>query len=495
MSQPLLSRQTQSAPAAVTPQAFSVSEINAIVADLLRSGLPGTLQVQGEISNLSTAASGHRYLSLKDAHSTISCALFRGAANRINRALLNGLKNGDKVVVKAGLSVYQPRGNYQLIIHDIEPAGFGELAKAFAALKAKLDAAGITADARKRPLPAWPRAIAVITSASGAAIRDILSTLKRRAAFIPVTIYPTQVQGNTAPDSIIRALQAANQNNHAEVIILARGGGSLEDLHAFNDEQVALAVADSRLPIITGVGHETDFSIVDFVSDYRAPTPTGAAEVASPDAQALTLALYRQRQRLHTVLATLNRQHQQQLHTLTRRLNVQHPQQRLQQQSQRLDELTQRLQRLQTRQLYSQRQQLRQLRQRLFSNNPQYKQRQIQQQLTAQKTRLGQALTTRLTHAQNRLDRQQHRLQHSSKAFAVCRQQLKGLEARLTLLSPLGQLTRGYALAFHENGELLHRAAETHVGQRLRIRLADGDLYADITQRILTTDSTTSERS
>ncbi len=259
---------------AVLQPAFSVSEINAIVADLLTSGLPGVLHVQGEVSNLSVAASGHRYFSLKDSHSSISCALFRGAANRINRDLLKQLKNGDKVVVKANISVFQPRGNYQLIINDIEPAGFGELAKAFAALKAKLDAAGLTSSERKRALPGWPRAIALVTSPGGAAIRDVLSTLKRRAPFIAVHVYPTLVQGDSAPEQIIQALIRAGCDPQADVIILARGGGSLEDLHAFNDEQVAYAVINSPLPVITGVGHETDFS--DFSKGF-AQTATASA--------------------------------------------------------------------------------------------------------------------------------------------------------------------------------------------------------------------------
>lgn len=465
--------------------AFSVSEINAIVADLLTAGLPGVLHVEGEISNLSVAASGHRYLSLKDSNSTISCALFRGAANRINRELLNQLKNGDKVVVKASLSVYQPRGNYQLIINDIEPAGFGELAKAFAALKAKLDNAGLTAAERKRPLPSWPRGIAVVTSASGAAIRDVISTLKRRAPFIPISVYPTLVQGEQAPNNIIESLHQANQDAQAEVIILARGGGSLEDLHAFNDENVAMAVVNSQLPVISGVGHETDFTIVDFVSDYRAATPTGAAEIASPDGVALSQSLDKQRQRLLMSIKGLHTQRRQQMQQLIRRLHIQHPQKQVLQQQQRLDELSQRLQRLVQHAIAQQQQRLNHQKQRLSNASPQRQQQLAQQQLSAQTARLQQIIASRVNHARQQLNAQQQRLRQGAQRWKSYRQQLKGLDARLTLLSPLGQLDRGYALAFDEAGELLRHASDAQIGQAVRIRLADGEWTATITQRTL----------
>lgn len=475
----------QTAESAPLAQAFSVSEINASIADLLMAGLPGVLHVEGEVSNLSVAASGHRYLSLKDSGSTISCALFRGAANRINRDLLNHLRNGDKVIIKASLSVYQPRGNYQLIISDIEPAGFGELAKAFAALKSKLDAAGFTANERKRALPAWPSSIAVVTSSGGAAIRDVLSTLKRRAPFIPVSVYSTLVQGDAAPANIMTALEQANADEQAAVIILARGGGSLEDLHAFNDEQVAMAVVNSRLPVVSGVGHETDFTIVDFVSDYRAPTPTGAAEVSSPDAQALGQSLAKQQQRLCTAMVSIEQQRQQQLQQLARRLRIQHPQQRLQQQNQRLDELTQRLQRLNKQQLQGQQFVLNNLQQRLSNASPQSAQRQAKNDLNAKSIRLTQAMNKQIQQTQQQLNIQQQRLQQTQQRWAAYRQQLKGLEARLTLLSPLGQLSRGYALAFNGEGRLLRHVTEAEVGQRICVRLADGELQAEITQRTL----------
>ncbi len=419
-----------------------------MIADLLAAGLPGFLWIQGEISNLSMAASGHRYLSLKDSGSTISCALFRGSAKRIASEIVDNLKNGDKVIIKAGLSVYKPRGSYQLIISDIEPAGFGALAKAFSELKAKLDNAGLTASERKRAIPTWAGAIAVITSETGAAIRDILITLNRRAPFIPVTVYPTLVQGEAAPQQIINALQQANANPDIDVIVLARGGGSLEDLMAFNDEAVALAVVNSRLPVVTGVGHETDFTIVDFVSDYRAATPTAAAEIVSPDKAAFNAALKKHRQRLLMATNSQIQQRQQALLALTRRLSIQHPIRQLQQQSQRLDELDQRLQRA-------------------------FVGRFIQQQ------------QQRLAHYRQQLGAKSplQSLRAFSIRFKTHQQQLKGLNARLTLLSPLGVLARGYALTFAENGQVVRSVTQIQQGDNLTVRLADGEITAIVNDK------------
>ncbi|PID58443.1 MAG: exodeoxyribonuclease VII large subunit [Gammaproteobacteria bacterium] len=456
--------------------AFSVSEINQMIADVLMGNLPATLSVEGEVSNLSVAASGHRYFSLKDSGSTISCALFRGSANRISRQILNQLKNGDKVVVKAQVSVYQPRGSYQLIVNDIEPAGFGDLAKAFAALKQQLDAAGYTANERKRPLPTWPKTLAVVTSSTGAAVQDVLTTLARRAPFIDVHVYPTLVQGNEAPEQIVQALQAANQDRQAAAILLVRGGGSLEDLQAFNNEAVAMAVVNSRLPVVTGVGHETDFTIVDFVSDARAPTPTAGAEMLSPDKQALAAALHKYRQRLVMSVGNAIAQRRQQGQYLANRLAVQHPQQRLAVQSQRLDECANRLSYVLKARLHNQRLQLEQRQRQLLAHSPKQKHWQAQQQLAMCQQRLQQQLQSRQQQCRQRLDLAQSRLLQFSARLHNQRQQLKGLEARLTLLSPLGILHRGYALVFDNDGRLLRQADATQNGQSLRIRLADGEL-------------------
>ncbi len=464
-------------PVLSTPtQAFSVTEVNSMIADLLAAGLPGFLWIAGEISNLSMAASGHRYFSLKDSGSTISCALFRGSAKRIAREILHNLKNGDKVIIKASLSVYKPRGSYQLIISDIEPAGFGALAKAFSELKIKLDNAGFTASERKRAIPTWARGIGVITSATGAAIRDILITLNRRAPFIPVTVYPTLVQGEAAPQQIIKALQQANANLDIDVIILARGGGSLEDLMAFNDEDVAMTVVNSRLPVVTGVGHETDFTIVDFVSDYRAATPTAAAAIVSPDKVVLSANLKKYRQRLLMAANSQIQQRQQTLLALTRRLSVQHPIRPLQQQSQRLDELAQRLQHAFVERFKQQQQRLAHYRQQLEAKSPLQSLRHKRGQLDGVKQRLQQSMQQRLSAEKQRIDNAQRGVNAFTIRFKMHQQQVKGLNARLTLLSPLGVLARGYALTFAENGQIVRSVTQVQQGDNLTVRLADGEI-------------------
>ncbi|MBS9781819.1 MAG: exodeoxyribonuclease VII large subunit [Gammaproteobacteria bacterium] len=461
-------------------QAFSVTEINTMIADLLSANLPAFLWVEGEISNLSVAGSGHRYLSLKDNGSTISCALFRGSANRISRNILNNLKNGDKVVVKASISVYKPRGDYQLIISDIEPAGFGALARAFAELKQKLETAGLTSSERKRPIPTWAKGIGVITSETGAAIRDILTTLNRRSPFIPISVYPTLVQGDNAPEQIINAINHANQNTDIDVIILARGGGSLEDLMAFNAENVAMAVVNSRLPIVTGVGHETDFTIVDFVSDYRAATPTAAAEIVSPDKMALQHNLNRQANRLQQIINQHNQRREQQLSALEKRLNVQHPIRQLQQQSQRLDEINQRMQRSFSLRLSQQKQRLLSNQQRLSANSPQQQLAHAKQQLQTIKNRLPQVMQHRLTSEQQKINNAQNKLSVFTKRLEQYQQQLKGLNARLTLLSPLGVLERGYSLTFDNNGQLVKSVQQLKQNDTVTVRLADGNISAII---------------
>lgn len=456
-------------------QAFTVSEINSMVADLLMGGLPGFLWIEGEVSNLSVAASGHRYLSLKDSGSTISCALFKGSANRISRDILQGLKNGDKVVVKASLSVYKPRGNYQLIISDIEPAGFGALAKAFAALKAKLEREGLTAAEFKKPLPTWARQIAIVTSGSGAAIRDVLTTLRRRAPFIALSVYPTMVQGEKAAKQILSALrQANNPDENNSVILLVRGGGSLEDLQAFNDEELAYAVFNSRLPIVTGVGHETDFTIVDFVSDYRAATPTAAAEIVSPDKGELSKQLAASVSRLTHIMQSRQQQAKQHLNQLTQRLTIQHPQRQLQQQSQRLDELFVRLQRQTQQRLSSQQSRLQQYQRQLKQQAPTQRLIQWRLGLAAKQQRLSVTMNRSLSQQQQSLNELQQRLTQQKQQFVKQQQRLQDLTARLQLLSPLGILDRGYALAFDDKQQLLKSITAAKSGDLLSIRLADG---------------------
>ncbi|MBS0352153.1 MAG: exodeoxyribonuclease VII large subunit [Proteobacteria bacterium] len=321
----------------VAKHIFSVSELNALTRQLLENTF-GCIWVSGEISNLTQASSGHSYFSLKDDKSQVRCALFKTNSKRLTFSLKNGLM----VTTLAQISLYETRGEFQLIVQELEPSGDGLLQKRFEALKQLLQSEGLFSTAHKKPLPALPQAIGVITSSKGAAIHDILTVLKRRFPIIPVIIYPTLVQGDQAARKIVGAIQIANLRQECDVLILARGGGSLEDLWPFNEEIVARAIFASQIPIITGVGHEIDFTIADFVADERAPTPSAAAERISPDSQEWLQKLGHLQKRLdHILAAQLRHQHSHLLH-ISKRLR--HPGQRLHDQSQNIDLLEHRLQ-------------------------------------------------------------------------------------------------------------------------------------------------------
>jgi exodeoxyribonuclease VII large subunit len=266
---------------AATPPVITVSELNRRVRTVLENQFE-VLWVAGELSNVKKAPSGHWYFSLKDASAQIDCAMFRTRAQFLDFRP----ENGQQVEVRARVTLYEPRGSFQLVVEELRKAGLGALYEAFEKLKAKLQAEGLFEAGRKRALPAFPRAIGIVTSPAAAALRDVLTTLARRASMVPVILYPAQVQGETAGAQIARAIAVANARAEVDVLIVCRGGGSLEDLWAFNEEAVARAIAASALPVVSGVGHETDFSIADFVADLRAPTPTAAATAASPDREA-----------------------------------------------------------------------------------------------------------------------------------------------------------------------------------------------------------------
>lgn len=325
---------------------WTVSRLNREVRLLVESGLPA-LWLEGEVSNLSRPASGHVYFSLKDEAAQVRCALWRTAALRLAFTPRNGMQ----LLVRARVSVYEPRGEYQLIVEHAEEAGEGVLRRRFEELKARLRAEGLFDEAAKRPLPRLPRRIGIITSPTGAAVRDILHVLRRRFAAVPVVIYPVPVQGEGAAAKIAAALALASARAECDVLILARGGGSLEDLWSFNEEIVARAIRAATIPVISGVGHEIDFTIADFAADRRAPTPSGAAELAVPDAAEWLLRLNRDRGRLHNAMARKLALAAERLEWQRRRLAVAHPGQRLRQSGQRLDELQLRLQRAMTQRL------------------------------------------------------------------------------------------------------------------------------------------------
>jgi len=317
---------------------YTVSRLNSQARQILESGLP-PVWVEGEISNFSAPASGHWYFSLKDRDAQIRCAMFR---NR-NGGLGFKPRDGQMLQVRGRVSLYEPRGDYQLIAEQMEDAGEGALRREFERLKARLAAEGLFDPALKRALPLMPKRIAVITSPTGAAIRDVLNILRRRFAPAAVRVYPVPVQGAAAAEAIVAALDAVSARDDCEVVILARGGGSIEDLWSFNDERVARAIRHCRIPVVTGIGHEIDFTIADFAADLRAPTPSGAAELVVPDRADL----------LRTLAATAQRMALAMRRQLTRsidrhaeiaaRLQRAHPGARLAQQTQRLDDLDLRL--------------------------------------------------------------------------------------------------------------------------------------------------------
>ena len=438
---------------------YSVSRLNREARMTLEGTFP-LLWVEGEISNLARPASGHWYFSLKDSQAQVRAAMFR---NR-NQLLRFKPADGAQVLVRARISLYEARGDYQLIVEHMEAAGAGALQRAFEALKQRLAQEGLFDLARKRPLPALPRRIGVVTSPTGAAIRDILSVLARRFPAIPVVIYPVPVQGEGAGARIAAALRRAGERAECDVLILARGGGSLEDLWAFNEEAVARALYDSPIPVVSGVGHEVDVTIADFAADLRAPTPSAAAEAASPDGQAWLQQLLRLDGRLLALLGQHQRQARQALDGLGRRLQAQHPGQRLRQRAQRLDELDQRLRRALDRRLARARTDLVQWQARLRGVAPAPR----LARLAARRGELDRRLRAAL----------EHRLERN-------RQALKGLARALDTVSPLATLGRGYSITRRvQDGALLRAAGEVEVGEEIETRLADGGLISTVQKRV-----------
>ena len=430
---------------------YSISRLNTEVRAVLEGSFP-LLWVEGEISNLAVPRSGHLYFSLKDPHAQVRCALFRG-----KRQLLRfEPANGDRVLARVRIGFYEPRGEFQLIVEHMEPAGAGDAQRAFDALKRKLDAEGLFDAGRKRPLPAYPHRIGVITSPSGAAIRDVLHVLARRAPQIPITLFPAQVQGKDAPADLLAALQTAIARGDCDVLLLTRGGGSVEDLAAFNDEALARAIAASPVPVVSAVGHEIDFSIADFVADRRAPTPSAAAELLSPDSDALATAVGGLRRRLLVLMRRRLGQHAQQLTQLDARLQRTAPGNRLLQQQQRIDGLDLRLQRAMAMRIERERR-------RLAGSTRQL-------QLLSPGVRLA-ALRQRLTQLPQRL-----RLATVS-TLHQRRFQLDALARQLNAVSPLATMQRGYSIVREPaTGRVVASIEQVAVGARLEVLLRDGTL-------------------
>lgn len=449
-------------PSAVTGHAerdvYTVSQLNAEVRETLELAFPRSVWVEGELSNVARPSSGHIYFTLKDHQAQVRCAMFRGR----NSALSFVPTNGMQVLARARVGLYDGRGEYQLVVEFLEESGDGALRRAFEQLKQKLDAEGLFDPARKRPLPALPRAIGVITSPTGAAIRDILSVLRRRFPAMPLIIYPVPVQGDGAAAQIAAAISVANARKDSDVLLVARGGGSLEDLWAFNEEVVARAIAGSELPIITGIGHEIDFTIADFCADVRAPTPSAAAELLTPDQNEWRQRVLRIAQRLELRQRELLSRWQRQLAWLTKRLDQQHPRQRLLQRMQRIDELEQRLYR-------AQRAHLRALQQRIVTATARLHRHAPDQQLAR--------LAERRRYLYQRLRRSMaQRLERE-------RQQLAAVGRALDTVSPLATLSRGYSvLTRSADGTVVTVADQLQAGERVNARLHRGRVECTVIQ-------------
>ncbi len=315
---------------------WTVSEITRYLREILESDeLLQDVWVLGEVSNLSRPTSGHIYFTIKDSRSALRCVIWRNSAPRLS----NALREGQAVEVHGGIGVYETAGQYQLYVDLIRPAGEGALYQQFMRLKARLEAEGLFDEERKRPIPTWPKRIGVVTSPTGAALQDVLNILRRRFPIAEVVLSPTAVQGEEAPAGIISALQSLNEYVHPDVILVVRGGGSIEDLWAFNDERVARAIAASTAPVISGVGHETDFTIADFVSDLRAPTPTAAAELATPSRQELLAAIDNQNKRIKQAVAERLFSFRMRLQRENNRLKARSPFSQIRSLRQRIDEL------------------------------------------------------------------------------------------------------------------------------------------------------------
>lgn len=319
-------------------QILTVTKLNRLARTVLEGEI-GLIWLSAEISNFVAAASGHWYFTLKDNKAQVRAAMFKGA----NRNVRLRPKEGDKILVRASVGLYEARGDYQLVVEHMESDGEGALKQAFEALKFKLNNEGLFDATNKRPLPERINRIGVITSSSGAALHDVLSVLKRRSPQTEVIVYPSMVQGEAAPLQLINALRKANQRSEVDVLLLTRGGGSLEDLWCFNDESLAREIAASTLPIVSAVGHEVDFTISDFVADVRSPTPSAAAEILSQDSTALYQTINQQKQRLARAMNHCIQANKQQLTLKKQRLDALHPQSRIQSQWQTLDRLQLRL--------------------------------------------------------------------------------------------------------------------------------------------------------
>ncbi|MCR6684947.1 exodeoxyribonuclease VII large subunit [Pseudoxanthomonas sp.] len=431
------------------------SQLNTLARDLLESAFP-LIWVEGELGNITRPGSGHLYFTLKDARAQVRCAMFKPKSQRLKFVPREGLK----VLGRGRLTLYEARGDYQLVLDHMEEAGEGALRRAFEALKSKLEAEGLFDSARKRPLPAFTRRLAVITSPTGAAVRDVLSVLSRRCPLLDVEILPSLVQGETAAAQIADLLRRAGASGRYDAVLLARGGGSLEDLWAFNDERLVRAIAASPVPVVSAVGHETDFTLADFAADVRAPTPSVAAELLVPDRRDLQARLRALQARLATLQRHRLRQAMQSADRAALRLQAQSPQARLLALRQRQGGLHRRLEALWRERLQARHAQLRHAAAVLRAHHPARRMTQLHERLQRLRPR-PQAAVARV------LQRDALKLRPLARSLEAC--------------SPLATVARGYSiLSRADDGRLLHSVAQAAPGDRLQARVRDGVLAVTV---------------
>lgn len=439
-------------------QVFTVSELNRTVRQLLESTLP-LLWVEGEISNFARPNSGHWYLTLKDQQAQVRCAMFKNSNARVSFKPANGIS----VLVRCRVGLYEGRGDYQLIIEHMEEAGFGALQRQFDQLKAKLANESLFDQALKQPMPTSVNHIGVVTSPTGAAFKDILAVLNRRFPSIKVTLFPTAVQGDQAAGQIVEAIANANQDGRCDALIVGRGGGSLEDLWPFNEEVVARAVFHSKIPIISAVGHEIDFTITDFIADLRAPTPSAAAELISPNGDEMAAQL----SGLQTLLSDAMSRRLQRLEQKTNDLRnrLQHPGRKLQEQTQYLDYLDIRLKRSMQAMVQLYRHRMTLSRDRLLRQHPRDALVQKKQHMNNTVIRLSKAVGQQLRQKMNHTEQTLH---------------------LLDAVSPLKILGRGFSVIRNDNNQVVKSTTSVRPGENLRARLSDGELHVEVTKTTIT---------
>ncbi|MDG6833122.1 exodeoxyribonuclease VII large subunit [Glaesserella parasuis] len=435
---------------------LTISQLNYSVKQMLEVEF-GSVWLIGEISNFSQPVSGHWYLTLKDEQAQVRCAMFRMKNMRVNFRPQNGMQ----VLVRANVSLYEPRGDYQVIIETMQSAGDGLLQQQFEQLKMKLAGLGLFAQEHKKPIPTFVKRVGIVTSSSGAALQDILHILQRRDPTLEVVIYPTLVQGKEATADIVQMIELANRRQECDVLIVGRGGGSLEDLWCFNEEAVAWAIYHSQIPVISAVGHETDVTIADFVADLRAPTPSAAAELVSRDQQELLRQLQHHSDKVNLAFDRLWSEKLARFDRLQLRLQAQHPQRQLQQRLQQLSHLE--------KQLKQQMEQLLLRKQQRWKNTLQRMER----------NPLPYRISAQIQH----LHKLEQRLSYAiEKNISQRRLQFQTLCTQLDGLSPLSILARGYSVTQNQQGKALISTQDISIGETIVTRLAQGKVVSQVVE-------------